>query len=66
MKLTEIKKILNNMIQVKAYPLKSFLSIDYNGVLYVILVKLFNIKNIFYMLFLIFNPFLKKYNLKKF
>ena len=60
MKLTEIKKILNEMIQVKAYPLKSFISIDYNSILYIILVKLFNIKSIFYMLFLIFNPFFRK------
>ena len=59
MKLTEIKKILNEMIQVKAYPLKSFISIDYNGILYIILVKLFNIKTIFYVLFMMFNPFFK-------
>jgi glycosyltransferase involved in cell wall biosynthesis len=59
MKLTEIKKILNEMIQVKAYPLKSFIRIDYNVILYIILVKLFNIKTIFYVLFMMFNPFFK-------
>ena len=59
-RLSEIRKILNDMIQVKAYPLNSFIGNDYNGLLYVILVKLFNIKSIFYILFLIFNPFLKR------
>ena len=58
-KLKEVKKIIANMQDVKAYPLNSFLGKDYNGFTYAFLVKLFSIKNIYYFLFLISNPILR-------
>ena len=58
--LKEIKSILNNLKQINAYPLNSFIGKDYNKTIYTILVKLFNIKPIFYLIFMIFNPILKR------
>ncbi len=56
----EIKSILNNLKQINAYPLNSFIGKDYNRTIYTILVKLFNFKPIFYLIFIIFNPILKR------
>lgn len=61
-KLKEAKKIITKMIKIKAYPLNSFLGKDYNGFIYTLLVKLFNIKSVYYFLFLITNPILKLKN----
>ncbi|WP_339893594.1 glycosyltransferase [uncultured Algibacter sp.] len=58
--LKEIKSTLNNLKKVSAYPLNSFISEDYNKTSYAILVKLFNIKPVFYLIFIIFNPILKR------
>ena len=58
--LKEIKSILNNLKQINAYPLNSFISKDYNKSIYIILVKLFNVKPIFYLIFIVFNPILKR------
>ncbi|WP_203258635.1 glycosyltransferase family 2 protein [Hyunsoonleella ulvae] len=58
-KLKEAKDIISGMEKIKAYPLKAFLGKDYGGLFYTILVRLFNIKNIYFLLFLIANPILK-------
>lgn len=58
-KLKETKKIIASMHEIKAYPLNSFLGKDYNGFIYTLLVRLFNIKSIYYLLFLICNPILR-------
>ncbi|MCL6294927.1 glycosyltransferase family 2 protein [Jejuia spongiicola] len=58
-KLKEVKKIIKNMNKINAYPLNSFLGNDYNGFIYTLLVKLFNIKSVYYFLFLVSNPLLK-------
>ncbi|WP_034045387.1 glycosyltransferase family 2 protein [Wocania ichthyoenteri] len=58
-KLKEVKKIITSMQEIRAYPLNSFLGKDYNGFIYTLLVKLFNIKSIYYVLFIAFNPILR-------
>ncbi len=58
-KLKEVKKIIKNMNEINAYPLNSFLGNDYNGFIYTLLVKLFNIKSAYYFLFLVSNPLLR-------
>ncbi len=58
-KLKEVKKIIANMSNINAYPLHSFLGKDYNGFIYTLLVKLFNIKAMYYFLFLVSNPLLR-------
>ena len=55
--LSEIKSILVHMESSCAYPLNSFIGNDYNKLIYKILVKIFNNKNLFYLLFLSVNPF---------
>lgn len=55
--LSEIKSILVHMESSGAYPLNSFIGNDYNKLIYKILVKIFNNKNLFYLLFLSVNPF---------
>jgi glycosyltransferase involved in cell wall biosynthesis len=62
-KLKDIKSIMTKMLKVNAYPLNSFLGKDYSGFIYFILVKLFNIKYIYYLLFLICNPLFKLKNI---
>jgi len=47
---------MNKMSEINAYPLDSFLGKDYDAFSYRILVKLFNRKDIFYILFMFFNP----------
>ncbi|MCF7560043.1 glycosyltransferase [Sabulilitoribacter multivorans] len=58
-KFDKVKKTITNMNNIGAYPLNAFIGKDYNGFVYTLLVKLFNIKRIYYMLFLISNPILK-------
>jgi len=55
----EVKSIMNKMSEINAYPLDSFLGKDYDAFSYRILVKLFNRKDIFYILFMFFNPFFR-------
>ncbi|WP_298533990.1 glycosyltransferase [uncultured Algibacter sp.] len=55
-KLAEIRSILSQMESHEAYPLKVFIGKDYNRLIYKILVKIFNNKNLFYLLFIIVNP----------
>ena len=61
----EVKKIIENMNRIQAYPLNAFLGKDYNGTIYIFLTKLFSIKHIYYLLFLTINPFLKRRILSK-
>ena len=56
----EIMPLLHDMKKYGAYPLNSFLGDDYNGVLYIILTKLFNQSYLYYTLFIFINPFLRK------
>ena len=58
-KLKEVKKIIANMNRISAYPLNSFLGKDYHGFIYSLLVKLFNIRSVYYFLFLVSNPLLR-------
>ena len=60
MSLKEVKSIINKLKKINAYPLNSFISEDYNKVMYSILVNLFNVKLIFYLIFMISNPILKR------
>ncbi len=55
----EVKAIIKNMEVIKVYPLNSFLGIDYNGMVYSFITKLFNIKRLYFFLFLVLNPFLR-------
>jgi glycosyltransferase involved in cell wall biosynthesis len=54
-KINEIKKILVNLEKAGAYPLNSFLGQDYNKVSYKFIVRIFNHKYMYYVLFKIFN-----------
>ena len=58
-KLKEVKKVIVSMEAINAYPLCLFLGKDYNGFIYTLLVKLFNIKSIYYLVFIISNSMLK-------
>ncbi|WP_170063970.1 glycosyltransferase family 2 protein [Jejuia pallidilutea] len=55
----EVKAILKTMTKAKAYPLHNFIGKDYNGFVYTTLTKVFSIKWIYYLLFIVFNTFLK-------
>ena len=58
--LTQAKKAIEDIsINTDAYPLNAFPSNDYRGISYSVLTKLFNNKQTFYLLFRLFNPFLK-------
>ncbi|WP_369998211.1 glycosyltransferase [Winogradskyella sp.] len=57
--LNRVKKTMDQLSSTGAYPMDSFVSVDYKGFNYVVLTKLFNNKELFYILFKIFNPFLK-------
>jgi hypothetical protein len=52
----EVRILMKEMTSIKVYPLDSFLGEDYDNLSYQILVRLFNRKSIFYLLFLLFNP----------
>jgi hypothetical protein len=56
MKLRDVKVIIDNMEEINAYPLKSFIGKDYNLNIYLILVKLLNNRYIYYTLYYICNP----------
>lgn len=58
----EILPLLNKMKSVNAYPLDSFLKVDYGGLKFLILSKLVSNKYIYYILFILTNPFLKRMN----
>ncbi|MDO5971189.1 glycosyltransferase [Flavivirga aquimarina] len=62
-KLAEIKVIINNIAKIKVYPLKSFIGKDYNGIVYLLITNFFNVKYLYYLAFLLINPF---YRIKKF
>lgn len=59
MTLEEVKLRMNEMSDINAFPLNSFLGKDYNGMTYQFLVRLFNSKSRFYFFFQLLNPFLK-------
>lgn len=59
MTLEEVKQRMNEMSDINAFPLNSFLGKDYNGLTYQFLVRLFNSKSRFYFFFQLLNPFLK-------
>ena len=56
----EIMPLMHDMKKCGAYPLNSFLGDDYNGLVYLILTKLFNHSYLYYTLFIFINPFLRK------
>lgn len=56
----EIMPLIHDMKKCGAYPLNSLAGDDYNGFIYVILTRLFNQRYLYYVLFVIINPFLKK------
>ena len=56
----EIMPLIHDMKKCGAYPLNSFLGDNYNGVVYLIFTRLFNQRYLYYVLFVIINPFLKK------
>jgi glycosyltransferase involved in cell wall biosynthesis len=58
-KFREVKAIINNVSKVKAYPLNGFIGKDYNGIIYVFLTKIFNVKTVYFALFILINPFLR-------
>lgn len=58
--LKEVKSILDKLHSVGAYPLNAFLGKDNKGFSYTVLVKLFNSRAIYYLLFRIFNPFFRR------
>jgi len=64
--IAQVKKVMDELSITNAYPLNSFFGSDYNGLAYSILVKLFNRKRLFYLLFKISNPILKKQEPKAF
>ncbi|WP_296383094.1 glycosyltransferase [Winogradskyella sp.] len=57
--LNQAKKAIDDISNTNAYPMNTFPGSDYKGITYSILTKLFNSKQIFYLLFRLFNPFLK-------
>jgi glycosyltransferase involved in cell wall biosynthesis len=57
--LNEVKTVINEVSKTNAYPLDAFLSNDYKGISYALLVNLFNKKSLYFLLFKIFNPILK-------
>ncbi|WP_299390784.1 glycosyltransferase [uncultured Gelidibacter sp.] len=59
MSFDEVKQRMNDMVQIKAYPLTSFLGKDYNGVPYQMLSILLNSKGRFYFIFKLLNPIFK-------
>ena len=58
--LSQVKAVLNELSLTKAYPMNMFVGEDYKGMTYRILTNLFNNKNIYFLLFRIFNPILKR------
>ncbi|MFC0604358.1 glycosyltransferase [Winogradskyella pulchriflava] len=59
-KLNEVKKVINDLSKTSAYPMNAFVGEDYSGISYSILVKLFNKKGLFFILFRLLNPLLRK------
>lgn len=57
--LDKVKLVLKELSTTGAYPMDSFVGEDYKGINYTILTKLFNNKNLFYVLFRLLNPLLK-------
>ncbi|MDN3666877.1 glycosyltransferase family 2 protein [Algibacter miyuki] len=60
MKRSEILPLLEKMQSVNAYPLNAFIGQDYNGLGYFSIAKIFSKKYLFYFIFLVTNPFLKR------
>ena len=58
--LKNVKVSLDELSGTNAYPLTDFAGIDYQGFKYKLLTMLFNKKPVFYLLFRIFNPILKR------
>ncbi|WP_179344818.1 glycosyltransferase family 2 protein [Winogradskyella ursingii] len=64
-KLKDVKATMQEVSKTEAYPLSSFISKDYNNISYRILLLFFNNKNVYYVLFIIFNPVFKLVYTKK-
>ena len=62
MNFQEVKLRMNEMKSIKAYPLDSFLSKDYNGITYQVLGRLFKTESRFYFFFRLANPLFKLRN----
>lgn len=58
----QVKKIMEDVSETNAYPFNIFPGIDYKGLQYVVLSRLFNHKQLSYLLFKLFNPLLKLVN----
>lgn len=59
MNLEQVKIVMDSISNTNAYPLQQFYGKDYKGLVYFILVKLFNNTPVFYSLFRGFNPLSK-------
>ncbi|MAX69777.1 MAG: hypothetical protein CMC76_01555 [Flavobacteriaceae bacterium] len=59
MKLSEIKKVIQDLSNTSAYPLDKFPGKDYEGLQYVILAKFLSNQHMFYMTFRLLNPFIR-------
>ncbi|WP_299362442.1 glycosyltransferase [Winogradskyella sp.] len=57
--LEKIKPTMNELSTTNAYPMTEFVGVDYNGLAYAVLTRLFNHRPIFYSLFRLFNPLLR-------
>ncbi|WP_111682705.1 glycosyltransferase [Winogradskyella tangerina] len=58
--LNKVKETMNQLSTTHAYPLTNFISKDYSDFKYKVLTVLFNKKQVYYFLFRIFNPILKR------
>lgn len=56
----QVKKTISEISNTNAYPLNAFPGDDYKGKRYALLTRLFNKKQVFYIMFSLFNPFFKK------
>jgi glycosyltransferase involved in cell wall biosynthesis len=61
-KLAEIKNVIETVERSGAYPLTSFIGVDYNKMSYKILTAVFNNKYLYYACFRFFNPIFKSSN----
>jgi hypothetical protein len=62
MTLKQIRLVIDELANTNAYPFNLFPGIDYKGMQYVLLCRIFNHKKIFYLLFKLFNPLIKLVN----
>ena len=59
LKFSDVKVIIEKMTSIGVYPINKYLNVKHKYISNLVLIKLFNVKFIYYSLFLILNPFLK-------